>query len=51
MQKASDDEVRGRGPIKEEEVVVLKSCILKPPAIIQRPVQTNHGRYVILAKV
>lgn len=38
MQKAPDDEVRGCGPIQEEEVVVLKSCILKAPAVVQFPV-------------
>lgn len=51
MQEAPGDDIRGCRPIQEEQVMVLKSCILKPPAFIQLPVQTDHGPDVYEAKV
>lgn len=51
VQKASGDEVRGRAPVQEEEVVVLKAGVLKTSAVVQLPVESNHCGDLVLPEV
>lgn len=51
MQEAPHDDVRGRGAVQEEEIMVVQSGSLKTPAVVQLPVQTHHGRDLVLAEV
>lgn len=50
MQEASNDQVRGCWAVHEEEIMVFKSCVLKPSALIQLLVQADHISHVALAE-
>lgn len=51
MQKASGDEVRGRAPVQEEEIVVLKAGVLKASGVVQLPVESNYCGDLVLPEV
>jgi hypothetical protein len=51
FEKGRQDVVGGNAAVNEEQVVVFEAGICESPGVVNLLVESNDGRYVVLAKI